>query len=150
MQLRLSMFVFIALIAAACGGGESAPVVVDAAIDAAEPVDAPPSGPNALGQLCPVAAGGMGTACPAGNTCVAIMGLGSQTTGYCSPMCMNMTSICTTGYTGPAGGMPQCALGPPGGQPAACAIVCQQTSQCPTGLNCTPTGQQNISICVAP
>ena len=93
----------------------------------------------------------MGTECPAGNSCVAIMGLGSQTTGYCTPNCNNMTSICTTGYTGPAGGQPQCALSMAQGQPPnGCAIICMQTNQCPTGLSCTAVPGQNVSICVAP
>jgi hypothetical protein len=151
MLFRLSMLIALALFA--CGGGsQPRPDNPDAAVDAPGDLpDAPPAGPNALGQLCPAMQGGMGQPCPAGNNCVILQGLGSMTTGYCTPNCMNMTSICTTGYTGPAGGMPQCALSMMMGQPPnGCAIVCQQTTQCPTGLSCTPVPGQNVSVCVAP
>ena len=134
----------------ACGGGGSKQRP-DAAIDAPPPPDAPPAVQNALGQLCPFAAGGGGTACPAGNACVTVTGVGTNTTtGYCTPNCMGMSGICTTGYTGPAGGMPQCALGTgSAGDPAdGCAIVCTSNPQCPTGHTCTAVPQQTVKICV--
>lgn len=139
-----------------CGGGSSGDDD-NPAIDAPSGIDAPPvtpdaaSGTNALGQVCPLAQGGGGTMCPAGNTCVGLEGIGSQTTGYCSPMCNGNTAVCTAGYTGPAGGMPQCALTPPGQQtPVLCAIVCSDANQCPTGLTCQPVPGQAVMVCAAP
>ena len=128
------------------GGNVDAPQVVDAPM-----IDAPPMTTNALGQLCPTAMGGGGTACPAGNACTSLMGVGTNmNTGYCSPNCMNMTAVCTTGYTGPAGGQPQCALSlSMGTPPSLCAIVCTATTQCPTRLTCTPVPNQNVMVCVA-
>lgn len=151
---RLSvLFVLVGSMSAACGGDDGdgggtvdAPaVVVDAPM-----IDAAPMTTNALGQLCPIAMGGGGTACPAGNACTSLMGVGTNmTTGYCTPNCMNMAAICTTGYTGPAGGQPQCALSASmGAPPTGCAIVCQNTPQCPTGLTCTPVPGQTVMVCV--
>jgi hypothetical protein len=134
----------------ACGGGDDdgdgqtidAPQGIDAptAIDAA--IDAPTT--NALGTVCSFA----NPQCPAGNTCTGVMGVGSTTMGWCSPMCMNMNSICSTGYTGPAGGMPVCALTMQGSTtPVLCAIICTAQNQCPTGLTCTAVPNQNVMIC---
>ncbi len=140
--------------ATACGGGGGSKPGADASVNQDGSVvltDAPPQSNNALGQLCPLMAGGGGAACPTGNNCVGLMGLGSTTTGYCTPDCMNTAAICTTGYTGPAGGMPQCALVTAMGQPPnGCAIVCTATAQCPTGLTCTPVPNQPVMICVPP
>ncbi len=146
---------------AACGGSGSGDdvVTVDArtidgsgggGIDAAGGIDAPGGGGvNALGQLC-----SMSMTCPAGNNCTTLQGLGSQTMGYCTPTCSGqMGTECATGYTGPAGGRPVCALSTmQGAPPSACAIVCTAPEQCPTGLACTPVpGQmQPVSICVPP
>lgn len=131
---------------AACGGKDEpktpdAPVVV---IDAPKAVDAPPATANALGQRCGQTAG----MCPAGNTCALVMGLGNQMEGYCSPSCMAMDTKCSVGYTGPAGGMAVCALGPAAGQGVLCAIICTVDTQCPTGLKCLDAG--GGKICVVP
>lgn len=130
---------------AAVGDGPAGdgPVVVDAPM-----VDAPPGG-NALGQVCTFA----DATCPAGHTCTGLQGVGSQTMGYCSPMCMNMSEICATGYTGPAGGMPVCAITAASGEPPSlCAIICTTASQCPQGLACIPVPNQNppVSVCAPP
>jgi hypothetical protein len=144
--MRLAMLVVVAI--AACGGGSAKKP--DAAVDA-KAIDAV-NVVNALGQLCPFAAGGGGTMCPAGNVCVMVTGVGTNTTtGYCSPDCNGMTTICTTGYTGPAGGSPQCALTPQGMTTAhGCAIVCTTMAQCGTGLSCVTVPNQNppVKICV--
>lgn len=149
MKFRLVAAIALVLGLVACGGGDDGGdgVVIDAptAIDAAVAVDAAPT-TNALGTVCSFAS----PACPAGNQCTGVMGVGSTTMGWCSPMCMNMTTICTTGYTGPAGGMPNCALTMAQGQPPnLCAIICTSTPQCPTGLTCTAVPGQNppVSIC---
>ncbi|HEY4240044.1 MAG TPA: hypothetical protein VGM88_09525 [Kofleriaceae bacterium] len=113
----------------------------DAAIDT-------PSGVNALGQLCPAASGGSGTACPTGNDCVSITGLGSTTTGYCTPDCGGDDTVCSTGYTGPSGGMEVCALTTGSGSDATgCAIICTAATQCPTGMECD-VAQGTTKICV--
>src|SRR5687768_17440785 len=134
------------------GGGSSGGDDDDPPIDAPDQpdIDAPPPAVNALGQLCPIMAGGGGTECPAGNDCVALMGVGTNTTtGYCTPNCMNMNSICSTGYTGPAGSMQVCALSAAQGQPpTGCAIICTAQNQCGTGLSCTPVPGQNVMVCV--
>lgn len=138
---------------AACGGdddgGDNTPTdapIDSAAIDAA--IDAPPA-TNALGQVCDFA----NPQCPTGNVCTGLQGVGSQTMGYCSPMCMNMNSICSTGYTGPQGGMPVCALSEAqGAPPTLCAIICTMNAQCPTGLQCIPVPNQPqpVSVCAPP
>lgn len=151
MKFRLVAAFALVLGFVACGGGggddgDDDGTTIDAptAIDAPVSIDAPMS-TNALGTVCSFAA----PACPAGNTCTGVMNVGSTTMGWCSPMCMNMNAICTTGYTGPAGGMPVCALSMGGGAPTLCAIICTSTPQCPTGLTCTPVPNQNppVSIC---
>jgi len=143
---------------AACGGGDDdddTVVVVDAApLDPADagtqttPDASTGGGTNALGQLCSAT-----LACPDGNTCTSLQGLGSTTMGYCSPTCTQAGSECATGYTGPAGGQPVCALSAGEGQPPSqCAIVCTAPTQCPTGLACTavPGQTQPVSVCVPP
>ncbi len=131
---------------AACGGNDE-PKTPDAPILLADApkADAPPAATNILGQRCGQTAG----ACPAGNTCALIMGLGNQMEGYCSPSCMAMDTKCSVGYTGPAGGMPRCALGPAAGQGELCAILCTLDTQCPTGLKCLDAGG-GAKICVVP
>ncbi len=134
----------LALGLAACGG-KDAPKTPDAAVVVDAPkVDAPPAATNFLGQRCGATAG----ACPAGHTCALIRGLGNQMEGYCSPSCMAMDTKCSAGYTGPAGGVPRCALGPAAGQGELCAIECTLDTQCPTGLKCTDAG--GGKICVVP
>ncbi len=139
---------------AACGGGDddggdntpTDAAIDSAAIDAA--IDAPPA-TNALGTVCTFA----NPQCPEGNVCTGLQGVGSTTMGYCSPMCMNMNAICTTGYTGPAGGMPVCALSEAqGAPPTLCAIICTMNTQCPAGLQCIPVPGQNppVSVCAPP
>lgn len=144
---------------AACGGSGSGDdvVTVDArtidgsggTVDApGGTVDAPSGGANALGQLC-----SMSMACPAGNTCTFLQGLGSQTMGYCTPMCTMSGGECAAGYSGPSTGRPVCALTMQGSMtPVACAIVCTAPADCPSGLACTPVPgqQQPVSICVVP
>jgi len=136
----------------ACGGGSSshnpdAKVFKDSKVF----MDSSGGGSsNGLGQLCPFGSGGGGSACPGTDGCVKITGVGSNAnTGYCTPNCMGMNSICTTGYTGPSTGMPQCALSSGSGSAAdGCAIVCTTSTDCPTGLTCTPVTGQSVSICV--
>lgn len=139
----------------ACGGGggddgddDGTDIDAAMAIDAAVSIDAPASS-NALGQVCMLSAPN----CPAMHSCTGVQGVGSTTMGWCSPMCMNMNAICTTGYTGPAGGMPVCALTTmQGAPPSLCAIICTGNAQCPTGLTCQPVPgqQQPVSICAPP
>lgn len=118
---------------------------IDAAVDAGTAIDAPVT--NELGRLCTVG----GTNCSAGNTCVAIQGIGSATMGWCSPMCNNMNAVCAAGYTGPAGGEPVCAVGDGTGMANLCAIVCTTAAQCPSGLSCILVpGGANGSICAVP
>jgi hypothetical protein len=132
-----------------CGGGDDDGQTIDApsGTDAPGAIDAgldAPAGTNALGTVCTFS----NPQCPAGNTCTGVQGVGSTTMGWCSPMCMNMNSICSTGYTGPAGGQPVCALSTAmGAPPSLCAIVCTMQNQCPTGLTCTPVTGQNVMIC---
>lgn len=154
-SIRILGALALVLAFAACGGDDDGDDGGDGnTIDApAQTIDAPvvvdaPAATNALGQVCTL---GAADACPAGNTCVAIMNVGSQTMGWCSPMCMNMNSICSTGYTGPAGGMPVCAITEmTGAPPTLCAIICNPAmQQCPTGLTCQMVNAQT-SICAAP
>jgi hypothetical protein len=142
----------LALVACGGGGGDdqgddgddtAAPDASTAAPDAAE------NTVNALGQVCSFAA----PDCPAGNVCTGIEGVGSTENGYCSPMCMNMNALCSGGYTGPAGGQPVCALSEAAGaDPTLCAIVCQDGTQCPAGLDCIPVPDQPqpVSVCAPP
>lgn len=140
---------FALLMFAACDSGSGDDVQpIDASGTVDSPggsIDAPGGTTNALGQTCDAA----NPACPAGNACITITGIGSSTTGYCSPMCAGDTAICTTGYTGPAGGQPMCALGAQGSPPDACAIVCTASAQCPTGLTCQ-MANATVMICAAP
>jgi hypothetical protein len=136
----------------ACGGDDhakaDAPKVF---MDSKVFMDAPGGGSgNGLGQLCPFGSGGGGTACPAADACVKLTGLGSATTGYCTPNCAGSNGICTTGYTGPAGGTPVCALSVGSGSGATgCAIVCTDATQCPTGMGCVQApGSGAPKICV--
>lgn len=157
-SIRVLAALALVLSFAACGGDDDGDDGGDGVtIDAPNQVtDAPPvatdapAASNALGQVCTLGAAG---ACPAGNTCVAVGGVGSQTMGWCSPMCMNMNAICSTGYTGPAGGMPVCAINEAmGAPPTLCAIVCTagMNAQCPTGLTCQPVPNAGVSICAVP
>ena len=148
--MRLTrLFVLCVMLSAtiACGGDEGG-----GAIDAPPAIDAPaidaPPATNVLGQLCPTMPGGGGMICQIGSACIFIEGIGSTTTGYCSPNCNGMNTICTTGYTGPAGGMPRCVLGMPNMTPIACGIVCTETAQCPTGLECMQAGA--AMFCIPP
>jgi hypothetical protein len=149
MRLVLSSMFVLAL--AACGGDDGDVVAIDARTPdgSSSTIDAPPStGNNVLGTVCSMAA-----PCPEGNTCVTLMGVGSATMGYCSPMCTQAGTECVTGYTGPAGGRPQCALSmAAGAPPTLCAIVCAAAGDCPSGLACTPVPNQPqpVSVCAAP
>mgnify|MGYP000844807453 CR=1 FL=1 len=155
MKFRLVAAFALVLGLVACGGsgdgGDDDGADIDApmgTIDAATSIDAPAS-TNSLGTVCDLQMQN----CPSGNSCTAVQGVGSQTMGWCSPMCMNMNAICSTGYTGPAGGMPVCALTTMQGQPPSlCAIICTGNTQCPTGLTCqmVPGQQQPVSICAPP
>ena len=144
---RWSAVLVMMFAAAACGddGGSSPPVDAPKAVDAPmQQMDAPPQGTNALGQVCDQM-----TACPDGNACIILAGIGSQTRGYCSPACMNMNSICSTGYMGPVGSNQQCAVPEMNGQPPnRCVIVCQEQAECPTGLTCTQAPDQQFKVCV--
>ena len=144
---------------AACGGSGSGDdvVSVDArttdgggAADApGGGIDAPGGGSNALGMLCSPT-----VACPLGNMCPGVTGVGSQTMGWCTPMCSGqMSTECATGYTGPAGGRPVCILSQPGSTMATgCAIICTAPEQCPMNLACIPVPNQQtpFSICAPP
>lgn len=150
MHLNLSRISILAVLAlAACGGdddGGNTPIDAPAAIDAPIALDAA-AVTNALGQVCTFGAAGT---CPTGNSCTGLQGVGSTTMGYCSPVCTMAGGECAAGYTGPAGGMPQCALSTAqGAPPSLCAIVCTVGTQCPTGLACVPVpGQpQPVSVC---
>jgi hypothetical protein len=133
----------------ACGGGGGKTPDAKVYMDGKVFMDAPPAGANGLGQLCPFGSGGMGSACPGSDACVKLQNLGSATTGYCTPNCNGMDSICTTGYTGPAGGMPKCALTVGSGSSASgCAIICTDTTQCPTGMGCVMVPMNTVKICV--
>jgi len=155
MSIRILAAFALTLGFVACGGGDDGdddvtPIDASTAIDAPpQAIDAPPA-VNALGQVCTFAAPN----CPAGNECTGIMNFGSMTMGWCSPMCMNMNTICSGGYTGPAGGTPVCALQQQGQPPNLCAIVCAagMNQQCPTGLTCqaVPGQPQPVSICAPP
>lgn len=148
--MRLAVSLVLVFAAAACGGDDGDVVAIDARTPdgAVSVIDAPPStGANVLGQLCDTST----APCPEGNMCVIITGLGNQTAGYCSPMCTQSGTECATGYTGPATGIPRCALGPPGSSvPTQCAILCTAEGDCPTGLACLPVTGQSASVCARP
>ena len=149
--MRIALSLVLVFAAAACGGDDGDVVAIDARTpdSSGSTIDAPPSGTNALGQLCSQA-----MPCPsAEDRCVTLMGVGSQTMGYCSPQCVQGGNQCTSGYTGPATGQPQCALSMAAGSPPTlCAIVCASGTDCPSGLSCIPVpGQpQPVSVCAPP
>lgn len=101
----------------------------------------PPAPPNYLGQVCDTA-----TPCPENppHLCV-ILSIGSQSQGYCSPMC-TVDDECRAGYTGPASGTAYC-LNP--GTSDTCTIQCTSPAGCPTGLDCVSSGGP-ASFCVVP
>src|SRR5262245_16527054 len=106
---RVLPFLFAALAIAACGSSSTTkPPDANLTPDAAPAI-------NALGKLCDNTMPQM--PCPTGNQCVVVTNVGSQTQCFCSPNCNGMNTICTAGYTGPAGGTEVCALGPTGGTP---------------------------------
>jgi hypothetical protein len=152
MRITRAILVLFVLAIAACGGDskknpDAKPPTPDAnTTPDASPPDAMTA--NALGTLCDN--NNQTMPCPAGNQCVVVTGVGSQTQGYCSPVCNGMDTICSTGYTGPAGGMERCALGAQGQPPDACVIICTAPAQCPTGTACTAVTGQTVKICVAP
>jgi hypothetical protein len=116
----------------------------DGSSDGTPPIDAPYV--NALGQVC---TSGQANTCPEGNDCISISTTGGGSLGpYCSPMCMNDNARCTTGYTGPASGMPVCAVGD-GTTTNYCAIICVNNSDCPTGLTCQTFGNPPTSVCAS-
>lgn len=108
--------------------------------------DAMPNTTNALGQVCDSA-----TPCPDGNSCTGIQGVGSETSGYCSPACTPSGGECAAGYTGPAGGQPMCVLSEAAGaDPTLCAIICTDNAQCPSGTQCIPVPGNSASVCAPP
>jgi hypothetical protein len=147
--MRIALSLVLVFAAAACGGDDGDVVAIDARTpDSSGSIDAPPSSGNPLGQVC-----SMASPCSEGNTCVTLMGVGSQTMGYCSPPCTQGGPQCATDYTGPATGSPQCALSMAAGAPATlCAIVCASGTDCPSGLSCIPVPNQPqpVSVCAAP
>lgn len=110
------------------GGGGSA-------ADARPGADGPTS-TSVLGTLCTPGVDD----CPSGE-CV-ILESGSDTTGYCSPVCTN-DGQCTDGYTGP--GTPTCFVPD---QPNRCTISC--TDACPTGLECFVPMGAPMGFCRVP
>jgi hypothetical protein len=149
---KLSLFTTLILAVAvgvsACGDddddGDDVADTPDA--DTSGTPDAAPETPDAtplasaenLGQPC----GGAGSvACPGGEDCVTITGIGSQTEGFCTVPCTGEgdTVSCSNGYAG--GGTPACALddGAGGG---FCAVLCNPagSGECATGTVCTDAG----------
>ncbi len=135
---------------AACGSSDkkTTPDAHVATIDATPVLpDAAPVA-NGLATVCTV-----NTDCPTGNMCTGILNFGSQTKGWCTPNCMAMDTICTTGYAGPAGGMPKCALtSTQGGAADGCLVLCTTDPQCATGMTCQalPAPNQAIKACAPP
>jgi len=168
MRSRLSVLLFTSFVLAACsgGGGKGGNNGADGGGDGTPPVDMSP-GLTGLGQKC-----GTGLpACPANAP--ECFGLVQGGTAYCSPDCLvdataktnaqgqipqtgagaltppPDTTKCTTGYTGGAVGMPQCAIilsTTPMDNPLkpntnytaikmGCAIVCTG-GMCPSGMTC--------------
>jgi hypothetical protein len=149
--LPTTSLILLFLLAPACGGGgdddtvDAAPGTVDAGgggnADAAWP-DAAGGGGAAvnLGEPC----GAM--ACPGGEDCITLQGLGSTTEGFCTIPC-TANPDCTDGYVGP--GSPQCVLSdgmmPPN---LSCGIVCTGgAGSCPDGLGCFATGMGATMLC---
>ena len=128
--------------AAPMGGNPDAPTIGTP--------DAPmASGVNALDQICDQV-----TACPTGNACTGISGLGSADKGWCTPDCTaGKDTTCTTGYKGPAGGVPKCALVAQGSQtPSGCIVICKDDTQCASGMKCQalPAPNDKIKACAPP
>ncbi len=99
---------------------------------------------NALGQVCTI---GAASGCPSApeHICTKLDTVGSQTQGYCSPLCVTNTE-CTDGYTGPATGTPTCF--PDSQNRQRCVILCQSEADCPGGLACLAPGGAPMSFCV--
>lgn len=154
--MRTFTILFAALALAACGGSDSK--TADAKLGT---VDAPAGTPDAPGGGTPDAPAGAGNGltttctgaageCPTGTTCTGVMGVGSQTVGWCTPDCAAVATACTDGYDGPAGGMPTCALSTAQGQPPSqCVVICTDAAQCATGFTCQMVNAQT-KICAPP
>lgn len=145
----MQKFVALALVAALAACGEKDAANVDAApldLDAAVAV-------NKLGDACTLPAMGQPDPCGADHICLTLPGR-SQTTGYCSPLCNAMETICDTGYAGPAAGNPQCVLKVPATSMVtnACAIKCTVATDCPNAMPCEQLegAQSGYLVCQNP
>ena len=103
-----------------------------------------PGAVNALGQVCTL---GASTGCPSdpAHLCTSLSSVGSQTQGYCTPLCTTEVE-CTTGYTGPATG--QLACFPDQQNRNRCVIICGTKDDCPTGLDCLAPQGAPMAFCV--
>lgn len=154
MQLRLSIFVFVALIVGACGGGKTErpdpPDQPDAPVTPTP--DAPVVNPPAqgLGKVCMAPAD-----CPAGAPICAQLSAGAAN-GFCTLICgstaagsmtppANGNAMCQASMPAPGAGTVGCVLTaqPMGGMMSwACGIGCgdlmgMNLGGCPGGLTCT-------------
>ena len=93
-----------------------------------------------LGLICTIASD-----CPGGHECIRLLGVGSQTDGFCSIACAGGDlATCADGYAGP--GYPVCSSD-------RCVIQCTtpgDPGQCPAGLACLESAPQAPSYCVRP
>lgn len=105
-----------------------------------------PCGPNHFDN-------GFDGACPSG---VCLPGAGDFAdpdfaNGYCSPSCADDAAICSAGYTGPEGGVPDCRVDaqPPSGEADRCIVLCDTEADCPNGLFCfsIQLGDGTIGAC---
>jgi len=87
-------------------------------------------------------------ACPAGEDCITLQGLGSTTEGFCTVPCTGQTDTtsCSNGYTG--GGSPACAVDDGAGG-FLCLVTCTlgSTTECDPALQCADS-MQGVGICV--
>ena len=102
------------------------------------------SSQNALGQICTIGAAAVCPSTPA-HICTKLDTVGSQTQGYCSPLCTT-SAECTSGYTGPATGTPTCF--PDALNQQRCVIICQSEADCPNSLACLAPGGAPMKFCV--
>ncbi len=101
--------------------------------------------------------GGVGGMTTPGDVC-----LPTGVFGKCSdnPDCFcllgaTVYQFCTIGCDEPsecggpsaAGAVPGCYPINPGAADKICALICTDTSQCPCGLTCMPSGVPNINLC---
>lgn len=102
-----------------------------------QPIDASSEETNHLGELCNVT----NDTCPATTTCRVFNSVGDPENGFCAPDCTDPTT-CTTDYTGPESGVPECFQD-------YCVVTCALTADCPLGLECISTGGPT-TICAQP